>query len=250
MTVARACRIAAGLLALVITACASRPVALVALPPAPAAAKRDPGPGASVLLREVTVPGYLDTFPVVVGRDGSALVASTNTEWAERPSAGIARVLRDALSQRLDDSRVLIAGERRIPDADLTVEFLALDPQGTDLHLAARWFFSCTAAGGTRAGRTELDVPLASATPAAVAAATTGALDHFADVLVDAMPTECRPFAAKHEIRSEAPREPVHRRPVLAEELGCVPRPALIPVRARIPTDCRPFPDDLAGVER
>jgi len=68
---------------------------------------------------------------------------------------------------------------------------------GTDLHLAARWFFSCTAAGGTRAGRTELDVPLASATPAAVTAATTAALDRFADLLVDAMPAECRPFAAR-----------------------------------------------------
>jgi uncharacterized lipoprotein YmbA len=197
MTVARPYRIAAGLLALAVTACASRPVALVALPPAPTAEKRDAGRGASVLLREVTVPGYLDSFPVVVRRDGSALVVSENTEWAERPSEGIARVLRDALSQRLEASRVLIAGERRVPDADLTVEFLALDPQGTDLHLAARWFFSCTAAGGIHAGRTELDVPLASATPAAVAAATTAALAQFADALIDAMPTECRPLAAR-----------------------------------------------------
>jgi uncharacterized lipoprotein YmbA len=201
MTVARALRIAAGLLALAIAACASRPVALVALPSAPAAAKRDAGRGTSVLLREVTVPGYLDSFPVVVGRDGSALAVSKDTEWAERPSAGVARVLRDALSQRLDASRVLIAGERRIPDADLTVEFLALDPQGTTLHLEARWVFSCTAAGGTRAGRTELDVPLARATPAAVAAATTAALAHFADALVDAMPTECRRFADDLAVR-------------------------------------------------
>jgi len=195
MTVARARRIAAGFLALAIAACASRPVALVALPPAPAAAKRDAGRGASVLLRDVTVPAYLDSFPVVVGRDGGALVVSPNTEWAERPSAGIARVLSAALSQQLDASRVLIAGERRIPDADLTVEFLALDPQGADLHLDARWTFSCTAVGGTSAGRTQLDVPLPSATPAAVAVATTAALVQFADVLVDAIPTKCRPFA-------------------------------------------------------
>ena len=195
MTVARACRIAAGLLALAITACASAPVALVALPPAPAAGTRDARPGASVLLRELTVPGYLDSFPVVVGRDGSALVVSKDTEWAERPSAGVARVLRDALSQRLDASRVLVAGERRIPDVDLTVEFLALDPQKTALHLDARWFFSCTAARGSRAGRSQLDVPLASPTPAAVAVATTAALARFADALVDAIPSECRPVA-------------------------------------------------------
>jgi len=189
-------RIAASIfMSLAITGCASAPVALVALPPAPAAEMRDAGPGASVLLREVSVPGYLDSFPVVVGRDGSALVVSKNTEWAERPSAGVARVLRDALSQRLEASRVLVAGERRLPDVDLTVEFLALDPQGTALHLDARWFLSCTAARGSRAGRTRLDVPLASATPAAVATATTAALARFADVLVDAMPTDCRALA-------------------------------------------------------
>jgi uncharacterized lipoprotein YmbA len=189
-------RIAASIfMALAITGCASAPVALVALPPAPAAGTRDAGPGASVLVREVTVPGYLDSFPVVIDRDGSTLVVSKNTEWAERPSAGVARVLRDALSQRLDASRVLVAGERRIPDVDLTVEFLALDPQGTALHLDARWFFSCTAARGSRAGRTQFDVSLASPTPAAVAAASTEALARFADVLVKAIPTECRPFA-------------------------------------------------------
>ena len=195
MTVASAYRTVTGLLVLVLTACASAPVALVALPPAPAAATRDTGPGVSLLLRELTVPGYLDSFPVVVGRDGSALVVSKNTEWAERPSAGVARVLRDALSQRLDASRVLVAGERRIPDVDLTIEFLALDPQATALHLDARWFFSCTAAHGSRGGRSQFDVPLASATPAAVATATTAALARFADVLVDAIPTDCRALA-------------------------------------------------------
>lgn len=187
-------RAAAGLFLMVLAACASSPVTLVALPNAPYAAIRDAGPGASVLLREVTVPSYLDSFPVVVGRDGSALIVSKNAEWAERPSAGIERVLRDALSQRLEDSRVLMVGDRRLPDVNLTVEFLALDPEGTGLHLDARWLFSCTRSGGSRAGRVLLYVPLASATPASVAVATTEALGRFADVLVDVMPAECRPF--------------------------------------------------------
>lgn len=188
-------RAAAGLAAVAIAACASAPVALVALPPPPAPQTRDAGVGASVLLREVTLPGYLDNFPVVVGRKGSALAVSQSTEWAERPSLGVARVLRDALSQRLGASRVLIAGDGRIPEADLMVEFLALDPQETALHLDARWSFSCTAAGGSRGGRTQLDVALAAATPAAVAAASSEALARFADVLVTTIPTECRPFA-------------------------------------------------------
>jgi uncharacterized lipoprotein YmbA len=182
----------AGLLVLALAGCASAPVALVALPGAPPAAKRDARPGASVLVRDVTVPAYLDSFPVVIGRDGAALVVSKDTEWAERPSAGVARVLRDALSERLDASRVLVAGERRIPDVDLTVEFLALDPHAGALHLEARWHFSCTAVRGSRAGRSRLDVPLAAATPAAVAVATTAALARFADVLVEAIPAECR----------------------------------------------------------
>lgn len=181
-------RAAALLAALAIGACASAPVGLVALPPAPALELRDPGAGPTVLLREATVPGYLDNFPVVVGRDGSALVVSKNTEWAERPSAGVARVLRDALSRRLGAARVLIASDGRNPDADLTVEFLALDPQKTVLHLDARWSFSCTTARGSRVGRSQFDVPLASATPAAVAAATTEALVRLADVLAAAVP--------------------------------------------------------------
>ena len=182
-------------MALAITGCASAPVTLVALPSAPAPEMREAGPGASVLLRELTVPGYLDSFPVVVGRDGGTLVLSKDTEWAERPSTGVTRVLRDALSQRLDAERVLVAGERLIPDVDLSVELLALDPQGAALHLDARWFFSCTATRDSRAGRSQVDVPLASATPAAVAAATTAALARLADALARAVPAECRPLA-------------------------------------------------------
>lgn len=187
-----ACRAAAGLVVLAIAACASAPVTLVALPPAPAPDTRGPGPGATVLLREVTLPGYLDNFPVVVGRKGSALVVSQEIEWAERPSLGVARVLRDALSQRLGASRVLIAGDGRIPDADLTVEFLALDPQEAALHLDARWFFSCTAAGGSRGGRTQLRMPMAAASPEAVAAVTTEALARLADVLASEMPCQAK----------------------------------------------------------
>ena len=119
---------------------------------------------------------------------------SRNTEWAERPSIGATRVLRDALSGRLGPSRVLIAGDGRIPDADLTVEFLALDPHPGTLQLDARWSFSCTSRRGGAAGRTYLVVSMDRATAEAVAAATSEALARLADVLA-ATPTECRPFA-------------------------------------------------------
>ena len=182
-----------------VAACASTPVALVALPHAPAPQGSTPsagasGAGATVLVREVSVPAYLDGFPVVIGRKGSSLIVSRDTEWAERPSSGATRVLRAALSERLGPSRVLIAGDGRIPDADLTVELLALDPQPGALHLDARWSFSCTVGRSARAGRTQLEVPMGGATPEAVAAGTSDALARLADVLA-ATPTECRPFA-------------------------------------------------------
>jgi hypothetical protein len=99
-------------------------------------------------------------------------------------------VLRDALSQRLGPSRVLIAGEGRIPDADLTVEFIALDPHQGQLRLDAKWSFSCTSGDRpSHGGRTFFEVPLEAATPPAVAAATAVALGRLADVL--ATQAEC-----------------------------------------------------------
>lgn len=187
-------RAAALLASLILAACASAPVNLVALPSAPAAPGGTPSEGGTVLVREVSVPAYLDGFPVVVARKGSALVVSRDTEWAERLSLGATRVLRDALSERLGASRVLIAGDGRIPEVDLTVEFLALDPEPGALRLDARWAFSCSARRGGRAGRTQLEVPMGGATAEAVAAATSNALARLADVLAET-PTECRPFA-------------------------------------------------------
>jgi uncharacterized lipoprotein YmbA len=174
---------------LLVAACASAPVALVALPPAPLISA-SPSPGATVMLREVSVPGYLESFPVVLGRQGDELIVSPNAEWAERLSLGATRVLRDALAQHLGTSRVVIAGDARIPDAELAIEFLALDPRGAALQLDARWFFSCSRGGG-RGGRTRLQAAMAGGTPSAVAAATGEALARFGEVLAAEARTLC-----------------------------------------------------------
>lgn len=186
----RAFRMLASLAALAFAGCASSPPALVALPP-PAAVERpddDVASGPNILLRGVTLPGYLDSFPVVLGRADGALVVSKNAEWAERLSQGVARVLRDALSRRLGAERALISGDGRIPDADLTIEFLSLDPLGDSLILDARWFFSCAVRAQSRGGRTQLQVPLAGPMPESVARATTAALTRFADEIAAAVP--------------------------------------------------------------
>jgi uncharacterized lipoprotein YmbA len=136
------------------------------------------------------MPGYLDDYPVVIGRSGNTLTVSKDTEWAERFPDGVGRVLRDALSRDLGTSRVLIAGDGRIPDADLSVEFLALDPQQGALRLDAKWTFSCTAPDQRgSADRTVVEVPLAESSATAVATATSEALGRLAGVL--AAQAEC-----------------------------------------------------------
>ena len=181
------------MLALAIGACAAPRVTLIALPPAPHSSadssERDSS-GTTVLLRPVVVPRYLDSYPVVVGRNGNTLVVSKDIEWAEPFPDAVARVLREALSQRLGASRVLIPGDGRIADADLTVEFLALDPQQKALRLDAKWSLSC--AGGarlSRAGHASFEVPLAAETAPAVAGATAEALGRLAEAI--AKQAEC-----------------------------------------------------------
>jgi uncharacterized lipoprotein YmbA len=172
-----------------IAGCASAPPALVALPSAPHAASAvatvAAPSGATVLLRKVTLPGYLDGFPVVTGRSGQQLTVAANEEWAERLADAAARVLRDALSHRLGADRVLIEGDGRIPDADLSVEFLALEPDAQGrLALDARWSFVASAAGRkSHSGRTQMTVPMQGSGAAAVARATAQALGQFADTL-------------------------------------------------------------------
>lgn len=181
------CRLAF-LFLLTLSGCASSPPALVALPSAPVSASEASTverPGPSVLVRRVIVPGYLDGIPVVVGRKGTSLVLAERAEWAERLSEGVTRVLRDALTHRLGPSRVLIEGDGRIPDADLTVELLALDPEADgQLRLDARWTFLGSAGErASHAGRTRLAVPLDSPTAPAVASAMAQALGQLADAL-------------------------------------------------------------------
>jgi uncharacterized lipoprotein YmbA len=187
--------------ALALAGCASSPVTLVALPSPPSAARTlDENVGPRVLVRRASVPGYLDSFPIVLGRADGALVVASNAEWAERLSEAVTRILRDALSQRLGAERVLIARDGRIPDADLRVEFLALDPVGGTLNLDARWFFACAVRAQSSGGRTHVEVPLARATPGAVAHATTTALTRFADELATHVP--CAPQSPRDASRN------------------------------------------------
>jgi len=148
----------------------------------------DVASGPTILLRHVTLPGYLDSFPVMLGRTDGALVVSINAEWAERLSQGVTRVLRDALSHRLGAERTLISGDGRIPDAVLTIEFLSLDPLVDSLDLDAQWFFSCAVRAQSSGGRTHLQVPLAGSMPESVARATTFALTRFADEVSASVP--------------------------------------------------------------
>jgi uncharacterized lipoprotein YmbA len=178
-------RLAAGLLGLLLAACASSPPTLVALPSyAGAMRPLDDNSRATLSLRPVTLPGYLDTYAVVLDRKANTLRVAEDSEWAERLRDAVTRTVRDALSQRLSSSRVLMRGEHRVADAELTIEFLRLDPSDGVLELDARWSFVCSARGlPVRAGRTQLRAPFEAGTTSAVAAATANALAQFANVL-------------------------------------------------------------------
>jgi uncharacterized lipoprotein YmbA len=135
------------------------------------------------MVRPVTLPGYLDSHAIVMGRRANTLVVSEE-EWAERPREGVTRVLSDALSQRVGASRVLLRGEHRAADAELVVEFLRLDPSDGALQLDARWSFVCFKhKRQAQAGRTQLQARLQEETAPALAAAIVNALAEFADVL-------------------------------------------------------------------
>ena len=181
--------LAGACIALGLAACASAPTTLVALPsPAPraepaAATAAEAAP--TVRLRTVRLPDYLDGFAVLVARDGQTLVVAYRVEWAERPQQGVSRVLRDALAQRIGPAQLLIAGDGRRADADINVEFMALDPQRDGLQLDARWSFTCHANGRSRAGRMSAQLALTAATAQAVAATTSEAVARLADALAD-----------------------------------------------------------------
>jgi len=169
---------------LLLGGCASEPPRLVVLPAAPAAAPVAAQP-ARLLLRPLRVPGYLDDLPVVTQVQAGRVSQSATVEWAERLSDGAARVLSGALSNRLGPGNLLIEGDGRIPDADLSIDLTALDPQadGT-LRLAARWTLVGTRGERpVRAGQEDFTVPLAGADPADIAAAATDALARLADRL-------------------------------------------------------------------
>ncbi|WP_029012972.1 PqiC family protein [Niveispirillum irakense] len=175
---------------LVLGACASDPPALVALPAAPAASQAAANP-ATLLLRPVTIPGYLDNLNVVTSRQGGSITQDQGTEWAERLGDGTTRVLAGALSDRLGPGNLLIEGDGRIPDADLSIQITRMDPQPDGkLVLEARW----TLVGSmgdrpVRAGTESISVPFSPRTPAGIADATAQALGQLADRLVVAAET-------------------------------------------------------------
>lgn len=172
---------------LTLGACASDPPALLALPAAPPVAQTGEGT-ITLLLRPVRIPGYLEGFDVVTGRAGGAVSIAPDTEWAERLSDGTTRVLAGALDGRLGPGRLLIEGDGRIPDADLSVDITRMDPADGRLLLQARWTL-VGSRGEPRpvlAGNETVDVPLSGSAPADIAEATSRALAGLADRLFEA----------------------------------------------------------------
>ena len=109
------CSVAAGLLGLLLAACAYTPPIRVALPgpPASVAQRPDPNSGATLLCdrSRFRIPRQLCRCDRSQSKHTGV---SDDAEWAESLRDAVTRTLRDALSQRLGASRVLLRGEHRV----------------------------------------------------------------------------------------------------------------------------------------
>lgn len=141
--------------------------------------------GATVLLRRVTLPSYLDRTAVIVDQHGNVVQIDQRAQWAEQLGAGVKRVFAEALAQRIGPARLIIQGDGRPIDADLSIQFDTLVPRDGAVELDARWSLVCAAPIDSRAGRHRFSVPLAAPRAAEVAAATSRALTRFAALLAD-----------------------------------------------------------------
>jgi uncharacterized lipoprotein YmbA len=167
-----------------IAACASVAVSHVTLPPpAPAALIEDAATSPSLRLRAVSLPPYLEGDRMVLENEGTRMRRAERAAWAGSLAAGVKRTLRDALAQRLGAARVRAERDERAAEAELSVDFVALDPAHDRLQLDAIWLMTCHGTGGGVLGRVWLEVPLDRQTPKAIAAATSEALSELADEL-------------------------------------------------------------------
>ncbi len=194
---------AAALLTLGLAACVSMPVSRITLPPpTPPDQIEDAATRPALLLRSVSLPSYLDGDRIVVESDGTRTRRAQGAAWAGRLADGVKHTLRDALAQRLGAAHVRAADDDVAAEAELSVDFLALDPTRGAVHLDAVWLMTCRASGGGVLGRVWLDVPLAAQTPKAIAAATSEALSELADELAPTLQCELAAeglFAARPE---------------------------------------------------
>lgn len=149
---------------------------LRAAPPEPKPAPR-PGDGAVwEVSGQVRLPGALDRDTLVVSSGAASLVPLPGHRWAEP--------LRESVPRRLVADLALLRGERlvwRAPSPagvnvtrQLRVEIDALlaDSARQSLRLQARWSLTDVQAGATPPvlGQADIDVPLADASPDALAA--------------------------------------------------------------------------------
>jgi uncharacterized lipoprotein YmbA len=99
--------------------------------------------GPQLLLRPVTLPGYLDSTELVLRSGQNALTASTTARWAERLSDGVTHSLAAALVLRLPKDNITLDIMADVPNWQLLVDIYSFDvwPDGHCV-LTAGWTIS------------------------------------------------------------------------------------------------------------
>lgn len=163
---------------------------LTAMPPSSAAAAAASGANmASLRLRVIGVPRYLDRPQIVTGSEGGLLVLAEFDRWAEPILDGLERVMTADLTARLPQLSVTRANAR--PELseirELLVEVLTLDgAPGKSARLEAEWSLWTGDQRGA-GGRWAHDEPVPEADYAALTAAWSRALGRLSDEIARAL---------------------------------------------------------------
>ncbi|HYN45235.1 MAG TPA: ABC-type transport auxiliary lipoprotein family protein, partial [Allosphingosinicella sp.] len=170
--------LASAVLALALSACfgggaPSQLLTLSAAQTRPVAAPRSAGQGEAITVAEPAVPQALRVTRIPVYVSDTSIQYLTGAEWVEKPAGLFARLVGETIAART--GRVVLdpAQYSQDPGTRLsgTLVRFGLDPNAMQVVIVYDAAIARGAAGGVTSNRFEARVPVAEATPAAVAPA-------------------------------------------------------------------------------